>query len=237
MHLARLALVLGATAALPVQTWAQSITLQDLNAPIHDEAGQLTRRLKAASASGPLEQPTLTTGCIEFYTEGSPVGTLVFDRAVYHRSDEIVSGEGRIEYRSDSGDAIAGTGFTYSVKTGLLQLRSDVVAHCFGTKITATSADSQITRPPSGQAWVLGDSELRGNVVIVNLANPKLPFDRAETDKVSYTGTTQIVTIAPPLRLSRNGENSRIVTGKFEVDLSKPAQPPPPSSLSTTPAP
>jgi len=237
MHSAPTALALALALFAASTGLAQTIRLGGVNAPIYDEIGRLTQRLKAETASGPLDRPTLNSGTVQFYTEGRPAGTLVFDQAIYQKSIDSVSGSGRIEYRSDTGGDIAGTGFDYSLKTGLLQLRSDVVAHYFGTKITAAAADSHLTRPHAGQPWLPGDSEMRGNVVVVNLDNPKIPFDRAESEKVSYSGTTQILTVTSPLDLWRGGEKTRLATEKFEVDFKKAVSPEVPSAPNTTPAP
>jgi len=113
-----------------LSAFAAELTIKDLIVPQLDGAGRMIRRLKADSAIGPLEKPRLSNGVVEFFLPQDPnhgkQASLFFLEATYHRSAEMIEGDGQISLISTKGD-LSGKGFQYQLISGKLILKSSVI--------------------------------------------------------------------------------------------------------------
>jgi hypothetical protein len=205
---------------------AAGLSIRDLNLPMFDATGQRTQTLTAATAEGPLDRLVLKAGVITFHaTLGetvAPGSTLRFDEAVYDKTGGFVEGAGPVRFSSAGGD-LSGVGFHYEVATGRLKLRREVLLELKdkpfeGVKIRGETADTVVRQNPTDRSWTLGDALITGPVVATGVTIGTTRFDRAETDRVTYSAANGIVTLAAPVTAWNNGEKI-ILSQSFQYQL------------------
>jgi len=207
--------------ALIAPVCAQDFSIKNLDMPIYSQSGVLEQRLKSVSASGSILRPTLKSGVIEFYRAiGSAFvagATLRFDGATYDHATEIVEGDGRIRFTSEQGD-IEGVGFRYDIKTQILTLKSQVIAHFEDAEIVGQTAEAVVRKQSGNQGWTIEEALVFGGVVITDFKRGKLQVDRAESDKAKYLRKHGLIVLSSPVKAWRDGKKCEI-SGSEDIKI------------------
>lgn len=200
---------------------AQDLSIQHLDMPVYSQAGVLEQRLRSASASGSVLRPTLKLGVIEFYTAAGKIidagAKLTFDEATYNHDVETVEGDGLICFSSAQGD-IAGVGFRYNIKTQLLTLKSQVIAHFQGAEIVGQTAEAFVQKQSEDHHWAIEEALISGGAVVTGFKHGKLQFDRAESETAKYLGKQGVVVMSSPVKAWKDGKKSEI-SGSGDITI------------------
>ncbi len=215
---------------------AGDISITSLSLPMFDETGRIARTLKAESALGPLERFVLKSGVLEFHSsigeQIAPGSTLTFDEAVYDKAGGFIEGAGPVLFASAAGD-ISGVGFHHDLTTGRLKLHREVLFVMKGdkhqgVKIRGDKADVVIRQNPSTRTWEITEALVTGPVVATDVTIQKVRFDRAETDRATYSAAEGTITLASPVTGWRGEEKTVLGAGliQYQLDAITPAEAP-----------
>jgi hypothetical protein len=205
---------------------AAELTIKDLSIPQLDVTGRMIRRLRADSASGPLEKPKLSNGIVEFFrlqnSVSDSVSTLHFTDATYQRFAEIIEGDGQIRFDSPKG-ILSGNGFQYYLAPCRLTLKSAVVIDLPAAHITGKEAEAFFSQSAPDQDFIIKQATILGGVVVTGIKNEKYNFDRAETESAIYTASDGMLRLSSPVVCWRDGEKILIGAGDggISIDLRK----------------
>lgn len=208
-----------------------SFNSQDLRLTSFSADGWVTRKLAAASATGALSSPTIEQARVEFFANqpaGPRVAVLDVPRAQYLKAEEIVWGDGRLDFMTDKGTA-SGRGFRCQLVAGILDLRSEVKAATPVFELTGDQGTIAFDPQRSDKDDVIRRLEVTGNVVVTRVATAKAAFDRAESSHVRYSADENKLYLKVPARVWHKGQQAVLEskTGFHEITLADRSPPAP----------
>jgi hypothetical protein len=222
-----LGLTLAAATALAAAT-DYTLKARRLTAPVFDAAGQLTRRLTAASAVGSLTESRLENGQVEFFAPASAdqvVATLEFDAAHYVNAAERIDGDGTIAFTAPDG-TVRGRGFTCELETGRLTLAADVTFTAPAARMTADRGELNFDPKAPGGDRAIKAATLADHVVLERAPTAKAPFERAETAFARYRADEGKIFLQTPVTVWNHGKKALMQSpaGFIAIELAeKPA--------------
>ncbi len=206
---------------------AKELMIKDMTVPQFDAAGHMFRRLRAEAATGSHEEPKLTKGVVEFFpATGAKEKTaaLDFEEAVYHRATGIISGTGRIHLACPQGE-ISGVGFRYELSTGHLTLTSTVVMETSLARIEAGQGEAFHTQGAEGKEFSVTKAVLSGGVAATGIKNPKVPYERLESESGIYTAADGMVRLASPVVAWEKGQKTIMQAADISFFVGQPKAP------------